>query len=132
MTSRFARFEPPVHAILRIVVGALMFCHGFSKLFGVFGQTVPIASQLGVGGILELVGGALIAVGLFTRIAAFILSGEMAVAYFQFHWKLDMSHWRFLPIVNKGEDTVLYCFVFLWLAAAGAGPWSLDRKLRRA
>ena len=125
------RFEPPVHAILRIVVGALMFCHGFAKIVGVFGQTVPIGSQLGVGGLIELAGGALVAVGLFTRIAAFILSGQMAVAYFQFHWKLDFSGWRFLPLVNKGEDAVVYCFVFLWLAARGAGPWSLDRALRK-
>ena len=124
------RFEPPVHAILRIVVGALMFCHGFAKIFGVFGHTVPIASQLGVGGIIELVGGALVAVGLFTRVAAFILSGQMAVAYFQFHWKLEFSDWKFLPLVNKGEDAVVYCFVFLWLAVRGAGPMSLDRALR--
>ena len=123
------RAEPAIYAILRIVIGALLFCHGFAKIFGVIGATVPVGSQMWIGGILELVGGAMIAVGLFTRAAAFVLSGEMAVAYFQFHWKLDFAHGRFLPIVNKGELAVVYCFFFLYLWAHGPGPVSLDARI---
>jgi len=83
-------------------------------------------SMMGFSGVLELVGGTLLAIGLFTRITAFILSGEMAFAYFIAHASHD-----FFPMVNKGELAVLYCFVFLYLAAAGGGPWSLDRLRHR-
>ena len=127
-----ARHEEWAFTALRIIVGVMLACHGFSKLFGVFGHPVPIASQMGLGGIIELAGGVLVALGLFTRIAAFVVSGEMAVAYFQFHWKLDLSHWKFLPLVNQGELAVAYCFVFLFICAYGPGPISLDRKLRGA
>ena len=116
------KLEPPVYATLRIVAGVLMACHGFGKIFGVIGHTVPLASQLGVGGVL-------VALGLGTRIAAFILSGEMAVAYFQFHWKLDFSGYKFLPVVNQGELAVVYCFLFLWFCVRGAGRVSLDRVI---
>lgn len=126
------RAEPAIYAILRIVIGALLFCHGFAKIFGVIGATVPVGSQMWIGGILELVGGAMIAVGLFTRVAAFVLSGEMAVAYFQFHWKLDFTGLNFIPLVNKGELAVAYCFVMLYIFAHGAGAVSLDRTLRGA
>jgi putative oxidoreductase len=78
-------------------------------------------TQIGIGGLLEVVGGALLLVGLFTRPAAFVLSGEMAVAYFQFHQPQG-----FWPIVNQGQPAVLYCFIWLYFSAAGAGPWSLD------
>jgi putative oxidoreductase len=87
------------------------------------GGTVPVMSQAWIGGMLEVVGGALLLLGLFTRPVAFILSGEMAVAYFQFHY--PQSFW---PSVNMGVPAVLYCFLWLYFSAAGAGPWSLDAK----
>ena len=85
---------------------------------------VPLASLAGIGGVIEFIGGALIALGLFTRIAAFIASGEMAVAYFLFH-----APQSFYPIVNGGDAAILYCFIFLYLAVAGPGSFSLDRVL---
>ena len=131
MNRTLERYEPMAYAALRIVAGLLMACHGFGKTFGVIGHTVPLASQVGVGGIIELVGGVLVAVGLGTRIAAFILSGEMAVAYFQFHWKLELSDYKFLPVVNQGELAVVYCFLFLLICLRGPGPASLDRIISR-
>ncbi len=126
------RLEPAAYALLRIVAGAMFMLHSFSKLFGWRGaDPKPMFSQLWFGGVIELVGGALIAIGLFTRPAALIASGTMAVAYFQFHWKLDFAGERYLPIVNKGEAAVLYCFVFLLFAARGAGIWSLDGATNR-
>ena len=119
-------------AILRIVAGVLLTMHGLQKLFGWFGgvgghgATVHTGSELWIAGLLETIGGPLVAVGLFTRVVAFVLCGEMAVAYFQVHFPR-----AFWPIQNAGETTVLYCFVFLCLCAAGAGPASLDRILRR-
>jgi len=127
-----ANFETYAYTALRIVVG-FMFCwHGIQKLFGVLmPQQPPMWSQIWFGGVIELVGGALIAIGLFTRPAAFFASGTMAVAYIQFHWKgaLD-SH--FLPGVNGGELAVVYCFLFLLFFARGAGPISLDARLGRS
>jgi putative oxidoreductase len=124
-----ARAIDLTHTVLRIVAGALFAIHGTQKLFGWFGgQVQPLGSQLWIGGVIELIGGVMIALGWSTRIAAFICSGQMAVAYFQYHWKLDLAGYRWLPMINQGEDTVLYCFVFLWLAAAGAGPYSLDAR----
>lgn len=108
--------------LLRIVVGGMFAQHGAMKLFGWFGgPAVPIGSQMGFGGILELVGGILIVLGLLTRPAAFVLSGEMAIAYWQFH--ADKGPW---PAQNHGEAAVLYCFIFLYIAARGAGEYSLD------
>jgi putative oxidoreductase len=102
--------------------------HGLQKVFGLLGakEQPPLMSQAGIGGIIELVGGGLFLLGLFTRPVAFILSGTMAVAYFQFH-----APGGFWPVVNKGELAALYCFVFLFFTAAGAGPLSLDAMLRR-
>ena len=129
MTAK--QLEPVAYAALRIIAGSMFLCHGLAKLFGAFGgHAVDVGSQMWIGGVIELVGGALIALGLFARPAAFICAGQMAVAYFQFHWKLAMDNTLFLPIKNGGELAVLYCFVFLWLAAAGAGPYSLDARLR--
>jgi putative oxidoreductase len=101
------------------------------KLFAWFGgmpggDTAPLMSQIGIGGVLEFFGGILIMLGLFTRPVAFILSGEMAVAYWQFH--APNGAW---PIQNHGEPAVLFCFIFLYMAAQGAGDWSLDALLRR-
>jgi putative oxidoreductase len=127
-TRTLTRFEPTAYALLRIVSGFLFAWHGVGKLFGFLGEQQPVMSQAWIGGVLELVGGILIMLGLFTRIAAFICSGMMAVAYFQFHWKLDMSGYQFLPLVNRGEAAVMYCFLFLYIAARGPGIASLDAK----
>jgi putative oxidoreductase len=117
------RFASYAYALLRIVAGLLFACHGAQKLFGVLGgHRVPLASQMGAAGIIEFVGGILIAIGLFTPIAALIASGEMAWAYFQAH--APRALW---PIQNAGELAVVYCFVFLYIAAHGTGIWGLDR-----
>lgn len=105
-----------------------MMQHGLQKVFGLLGKdAVPtLASQAGVGGLIELIGGGLLVLGLFTRPVAFLLSGTMAVAYFQFH-----APGGFWPVVNKGELAALYCFVYLFISAAGAGPWSIDALLKK-
>ena len=128
--SFFANWTPRLLSVLRIVAGFLFIAHGAQKLFGFLAPpgapTPPLMSQIGIGGVLEFVGGLLLMLGLFTRPVAFILSGMMAVAYFQMH-----APGGFWPLQNKGELAVLYCFVFLFLAVAGGGEWSLDRLLRR-
>jgi putative oxidoreductase len=122
--------EPWVRSVLRIVVGFTFSLHGLQKTFGMFGgiggHRVPLFSQFGLAGCLETLGGALILLGLFTTPVAFILSGEMAVAYFMAHFPRG-----FFPIRNGGELAVLYCFIFLYLFSAGAGPISLDRWIRK-
>ena len=122
-----AVWSPRILSVLRIMVGLLFLEHGTSKLLGF--PVTPAGGQvvlMGLSGILELVGGALVALGLFTRAAAFIVSGEMAVAYFMAH-----APQGFFPLVNRGEAAVLFCFVFLYLAVAGAGPWSVDSLRQR-
>jgi putative oxidoreductase len=115
------------HNVLRIVVGFLFIAHGTQKLLGWFGgippqhSAAPIASQMGVAGVLESCGAILIIIGLFTRPVAFILCGEMAVAYFQVHFPRG-----FWPLQNMGEPAVLYCFLFLFFAFNGAGSFSVD------
>src|SRR5688572_24954546 len=127
MERVLGRFAPQFYALLRIVAGLLFACHGAQKLLGVLGgQQVPMFSQFWVAGVIELVGGILIAIGLLTSIAAFIASGEMAAAYFITHAEQGP-----IPIQNGGELAVLYCFVFLYMAARGAGPWGVDRASRR-
>ena len=131
ITSRWAALAPQLLSILRIVCALMFLQAGTMKLFGwpigmPGGATAPLTSQVGIGGLLEAVGGMLLLVGLFTRPVAFILSGEMAVAYFQFHYPQG-----FWPIVNQGQPAVLYCFIWLYFSAAGPGPWSLDALLRR-
>jgi putative oxidoreductase len=109
-------------SIMRMVVGFTFLSHGLQKALGMLGgKQVPLMSLMGVAGYLELIGGALILVGLFTRPVAFVLSGEMAVAYFTQHAPSGL-----LPIVNQGELAVLYCFIFFYLIFSGAGPVSLD------
>ena len=116
-------FAPTAYTILRIVAGLLFACHGAQKLFGVLGgHRAPLASQLGAAGIIEFVGGLLIAIGFLTWIVALIAAGEMAVAYFQVH--LPRGLW---PIQNGGELAVLYCFLFLYIATRGAGKWGVQR-----
>ena len=121
-----ARWAPTALAVLRIV-GALLFIeHGTAKLFGWPPSEMlppPVGSLLWVGGVLEAGGGLLLLLGLLTRPVAFILSGEMAVAYFMFH-----APQGFFPLQNGGDAAILYCFVFLFLAAAGPGRWSMDGR----
>ena len=115
------------YAVMRIVVGLLFACHGAQKLFGVLGgQKIPSTPLTITAGIIEFFGGALVALGLLAGYAAFVACGEMAAAYFRSH-----APGGFWPVVNKGELAVLYCFVFLYLAAAGPGPWSLDAMRKR-
>ena len=128
-----ARMETVAYAALRIVAGALFAFHGLQKLTGwmMQGHHVAVGSQAWFGGIIELVAGGLIAIGLVARCAAFVASGEMAVAYFQFHWKLKFAHWMWLPAANHGELAVLYCFIFLFIACRGSGPVSVDAVIWR-
>jgi putative oxidoreductase len=130
-SSSLGAWSPHLLSVLRIMSALLFLEHGTSKLLGVppsaMHWSFQISSVMGWSGILEFVGGILLAIGLFTRITAFILSGEMAFAYFMVHAKMG-----FYPMNNHGEIAVLYCFVFLYLAAAGGGPWSLDRLRHRS
>jgi len=125
-------YAEPLSALLRIVAGFLFACHGAQKLFGVFGgvsgqgDTVPVLSQLGLAGLIELVGGTLVAVGLLGSSAAFLASGEMAVAYFTAHQPRGL-----LPIQNGGELAALYAFIFLYVAARGSCRWSVANALGR-
>jgi putative oxidoreductase len=123
-----ARYAPYMLSVLRIVVALLFLEHGTSKLFGWPSATSMPApfSIFWLAGVIELVGGALLALGLFSRLAALIMSGEMAVAYFTAH-----APSGFFPIVNRGDSVILYCFVFLYIAFAGGGPWSLDALIAR-
>jgi putative oxidoreductase len=124
------RLEAWTYAALRAVAGFMFLFHGLQKMFGVFTTKVPpeVLSQKWFGGVIELIGGALVMVGLFTRPAAFLSAGTMAVAYWQFH---ALEREKLLPIQNGGELAVLYCFVFLLIFARGSGALSLDRQLGR-
>jgi putative oxidoreductase len=131
VAARWSSLAPQLRSVLRIVAAFMFMQAGTVKLFGwpmpmPGGQTLTLMSQVGVGGVLEVVGGVLLLVGLFTRPVAFVLSGEMAVAYFQFH-----APNGFWPVVNQGQPAVLYCFIWLYFSAAGAGPWSLDALRKR-
>ena len=125
MDSFLQAWSPRVLSLLRIMTGLLFMEHGTAKLLGF--PNVPdfakleLASLIGLSGILELVGGALIVIGLFTRATAFVLSGMMAVAYFLAH-----AQQGFFPLLNLGELAILYCFVFLYFVFAGGGAWSVD------
>jgi putative oxidoreductase len=124
--AKLDAWSPHVLSILRIIAGLLFFEHGLQKLLGFpDGATVPLMSLPGFAGLIELIGGALVIVGLFTRIAAFIMSGEMAFAYFMAH-----APQASMPIENGGEPAILYCFVFFYLVFAGPGPWSVDAMMR--
>jgi putative oxidoreductase len=132
MERVLGKFAPYLYVLLRIIAGLLFACHGAQKLFGILGgvgtqpgATVPLFSLLGLAGVIEFFGGLLIALGVLTSIAAFIASGEMAFAYFMQH-----APKGFWPIQNKGELAVLFCFLFLYIAANGAGIWGLGRLFR--
>jgi len=124
--------EPRALSVLRIIAGCTFSLHGFQKLFGAFGGlggqggTAAFGSLLWTAAVLECFGGLLILLGLFTRPVAFLLCGEMAVAYFTAH-----APRGFWPVLNGGELAVLYCFIFLYLSIAGPGPVSLDRLIRK-
>lgn len=128
VSAFWSKWSPVLLSILRIVAAFLFMQHGMQKLLGFPGagdHKVELMSLMGFAGCLELIGGGLLLLGLFTRPVAFVLAGEMAFAYFMAH--APASFW---PILNHGEGAILYCFVFLYLSAAGGGPWSLDRAMR--
>ncbi len=127
--NQLAKYQDQAYAFMRIVVGFMFSFHGAQKILGILSEhPMPaIGSQMWVGGVIELVAGALIMIGFLTQWAAFLASGQMAVAYFQFHWKFQMGA-QFFPGVNKGELAVLYCFIFLYIACHGAVLWCLDKK----
>ncbi len=126
-----ASWTPALLSIFRIVAAFLYMAHGTQKLFGFPGAKASTAlvllSWFGIGGIIEAFGGALLLLGLFTRPVAFVAAGEMAIAYFKVH-----APGGFWPLLNHGELAALYCFAFLYMAAAGGGPWSVDALLKRA
>jgi len=131
MERAVSKYAPYLYVLLRVVAGLLFACHGAQKLFGVFGgmggqpgTSMPLFSLMGFAGCIELIGGLLIALGVLTSFAAFIASGEMAFAYFTQHFPRG-----FWPIQNGGELAVLYCFLFLYIAAYDAGMWGW--RLRR-
>ncbi len=129
IVEKWSAWGPRLQSVLRIVAAFMFMLSGTMKLFAFpagippDGGTVPLISQMGLGGVLETFGGGLLLLGLFTRPVAFLLSGEMAVAYFQFHFPKG-----FWPVMNGGVAAVLYCFLWLYFSAAGAGPWSLDAR----
>jgi len=131
LTVRWRSWAPRFLSVLRIAAGFLFIQYGSTKLFAIPGPLMPDGSTVaplslaGIAGILELVGGVFILLGLFTRPAAFILSGEMAVAYWHAH--APRGAW---PVLNQGAPAFIFCFLFLYLSAAGAGPWSLDHSWR--
>jgi putative oxidoreductase len=132
--NHLATYAPYLYALMRIIIGLLFACHGAQKLFGVLGgvggepgATVALFSLRGLAGVIEFAGGLLMAFGWFTRVAAFIASGQMASAYFMAH-----APRGFWPLQNGGELAVVYCFLFLYMAAHGSGTWSLDRLWQKS
>jgi putative oxidoreductase len=122
------KYADHAYAMLRIMAGFMFSFHGAQKILGVLSEfQPPVGSQLWIGGIIELLGGLAVMLGFKAHVAAFLCSGMMAVAYFQFHWKLQIGP-NFFPAINKGELAVLYCFVFLYIACRGGVKWSLDKK----
>jgi putative oxidoreductase len=128
MERYLGRYSEAIYCLMRLMVGLAFAQHGAQKLFGLLGGTkVPLASMPGAAGIIEFFGGLLIAIGLFAGWAAFIASGEMAVAYFMVH-----AGGGFWPLVNKGELAVVYCFVFLYIASRGSGRYSVEAAIRKS
>ena len=127
MDRWLSRYSERIYAVMRVVIGILFACHGAQKLFGVLGGQSQLANPiLLAAGIMEFVGGGLVALGLWASYAAFVASGEMAVAYMAVH-----ARGGFWPVVNRGELALLYCFVFLYVASRGSGPFSVDVLKRK-
>ena len=123
----FAKYSDHAYALMRIMAGFMFSFHGAQKILGVLSDFQPaMGSQLWFAGLIELLGGLAVMLGYQTRAAAFLCSGEMAVAYFQAHWKFQMGR-NFFPVVNKGELAALYCFVFFFIASRGGVKWKLDK-----
>jgi putative oxidoreductase len=131
MERLLAGYAPQAYAAMRIVIGLLFLCHGLQKVFGLFGGVngapAPLLSLIGIAGVIEVIAGALITIGWRTALAAFIASGQMAAAYFMAHFPTG-----FWPIQNGGEESVFYCFAFLYMATRGAGICSVDGVFNRA
>jgi putative oxidoreductase len=132
LVAKWSGCSPYLRSVLRMAAAVMFMLAGSMKLFAFpagmpHGGTAHVGSQIWVAGALEVFGGALLLVGLFTRPVAFLLAGEMAVAYFQFHF--PKSIW---PTVNGGVSAALYCFIWLYISAAGPGPWSVDARRRRS
>ncbi|MDM7924759.1 MAG: DoxX family protein [bacterium] len=126
--KRLAKYSDHAYGLMRVAAGFLFGFHGAQKVFGLLSEYRPaVGSQIWIGGLLELAGGLAILLGFRTRLFAFICSGEMAVAYVQYHWKLQLGP-KLLPAVNQGELALLYAFVFLYMACRGSVKWSLDRE----
>ncbi|KPN74540.1 MULTISPECIES: DoxX family protein [Neisseria] len=130
--NALSRYQPVLLAVLRITTAYMFILHGTAKLFALphveMFDNMQIMSIYGLAGIFEVVGGILLLLGLFTRPVAFILAGQMAVAYFMAHSAPSV----FLPLLNGGEPAALFCFIFLYIASAGAGVWALDNRLQKA
>ena len=125
--KQLEKYADYAYALMRIVVGFMLMFHGVQKILGVLTPSQPlVGSQLWIGGLIELFGGLLVALGFQTRLAAFLCSGMMAVAYIQYHWKFQFGP-NFFPAINKGELALLYCFVFLFIACRGGTKWCLDK-----
>ena len=123
MAKGSTRLAEPAYALLRVVTGLMFAQHGAQKLFGVLGGgRVPLMSQLGLAGVIELAAGVMVALGILPRWAALVASGEMAYAYFTVHARQGL-----FPLVNRGELAVIYCFVFLYIAARGGGRWTITK-----
>ena len=126
--KQLAKYSDHAYSLMRIVTGSMFAFHGAQKILGILSDfQPPVGSQLWLGGLIELFCGLLVMIGLQTRWAAFLASGEMAVAYFQFHWKFQMGP-EFFPAINKGELAALYSFVFLFISCRGGGKWGVDKS----
>lgn len=132
------RYAPITYALFRIVFGFLFLCFGLQKMFGLFGgQVAPLASLQGAAGVVETVCGLLVMLGLFTRLAAFLASGEMAVAFWYIHVLTiaagkNLGAAGLLPIMNGGVDSAAFCFAFLYICSRGPGIWSLDSMMGKS
>lgn len=129
--KKLSKFNEEAYALMRILMGFMFTFHGLQKVLGILADPAQMphpGSQIWIGGLIELVCGPLILIGFQTRIAAFLASGMMAVAYMQFHWQFRFDA-NFFPIVNHGELAVIYCFVLLLIATRGGGKWSLEGKI---
>lgn len=126
--QQLEQYGDVAYAIMRMVVGILLAFHGSQKIFGLLStMQPPVGSQIWFGGLIELVCGLTVLIGFHTHLSAFLASGTMAVAYFQYHWKFQMGE-ELIPAINKGELAVLYCFILLYIACRGGIRWCVDKR----